>query len=156
MKIKILSIGNSMPTWVSSGVQVYTQRLPAQWRPQLIEIPRPKGALKSKDRHAHCRREGEALLAHLADHLRVIALDPQGKTLDTKMWTQKVQNWAIHDAHIALLIGGSDGLHETCLERADEVWSLSALTFPHMMVRLLVVEQLYRAWTILHGHPYDK
>ena len=156
MNISLVSIGDRMPSWVSSGVDTYTQRLPSPWRPQLIEIPRPKGANKKKDRNAQCRRESEALLAHLNTDHWVIALDPRGKSLDTGQWSRKMQAWAREDKQVALLIGGSDGLHDDCIRRANDVWSLSALTFPHMLVRVLVAEQLYRAWTVLHGHPYDK
>lgn len=145
-----------MPGWVATGFEDYAKRLPNHVRPTLVAIPRPKGAHKAKDKHAQCRREGEAILSRLSDDEWVIALEPRGKSLDTAGWARAMESWALENRKVAFLIGGSDGLADACLARAQVKWTLSALTFPHMLVRVILAEQIYRAWSLTQGHPYHK
>lgn len=145
-----------MPSWVTAGFEDYAKRLPNHWRPELVAVPRPKGAHKAKDKQAQCRREGEAMLSRLSDDEWVIALEPKGKSLDTAGWARAMESWALENRKVAFLIGGSDGLDAACLARAQVKWTLSALTFPHMLVRVILAEQLYRAWSLTQGHPYHK
>lgn len=156
MSIRILSVGEQMPAWMYTGFEDYSKRLPPHYRPTLVSIARPKGAHKVKDKQAQCRREGQALLDKLQDDEWVIALDPTGKSLDTAGWARAMESWALESRKVAFLIGGSDGLDDACLARAQTKWSLSALTFPHMLVRVILAEQLYRAWSLTQGHPYHK
>lgn len=102
------------------------------------------------------RLEAERLLAQVGDKDRVIALDVKGRTWSTEILADKLDDWRMDGNDLAFLIGGADGLDERCLDRADERLSLSALTFPHALVRVIVAEQLYRAWTVLTGHPYHR
>jgi len=145
-----------MPAWMQAGFNDYSRRMPTHYRPELIEIPRPKGAHKAKDKQAQCRREGQAILEKIHTDDWVIALDPKGKALDTEGWARAMESWALENRQVAFLIGGSDGLDAPCLARAQSKWSLSALTFPHMLVRVILAEQLYRAWSFTQGHPYHK
>jgi len=100
--------------------------------------------------------EAERLLAQVGDKDRVIALDVKGRTWSTETLARKLDDWRMDGNDLAFLIGGADGLDERCLDRAEERLSLSALTFPHALVRVIVAEQLYRAWTVLTGHPYHR
>jgi 23S rRNA (pseudouridine1915-N3)-methyltransferase len=156
VSVRIITIGDQMPSWVAEGFKDYAGRLPPHLCPSLVSIPRPKGAHKAKDKQAQCRREGEAILSRLSDDEWVIALTPTGKSLDTTGWARAIETWAQERRKIAFLIGGSDGLDAACLARAQSQWTLSALTFPHMLVRVILAEQLYRAWSLTQGHPYHK
>jgi 23S rRNA (pseudouridine1915-N3)-methyltransferase len=144
-----------MSDWVKSGYDEYAKRLPRECRLQLVEIPagkRGKGANLARA----IQEEGERMLAALPKEAHVIALDMRGKQWDTPQLAQQLKDW-LQDGHdVALLTGGPDGLAESCLKRADHLWSLSKLTLPHPLVRIVVAEQLYRAWTLLKGHPYHR
>lgn len=102
------------------------------------------------------RQEGERLLGHLGPKDHVVALDVKGSAWSTETLATKLDNWRMDGCDVALLVGGADGLDEVCLQRADEIFSLSALTLPHALVRVIVAEQIYRAWTLLAGHPYHR
>ena len=144
-----------MPDWVKSGYDEYAKRLPRECHLQLLEIPagkRGKGANLARV----IREEGERMLAALPKEAHVIALDMHGKQWDTPQLAQQLKDW-LQDGHdVALLTGGPDGLAESCLKRADHLWSLSKLTLPHPLVRIVAAEQLYRAWSLLTGHPYHR
>ncbi len=155
MQIKLIAIGTRMPTWVVDGYQEYARRMPRECLLQQIEIPlakRSRNANGSQARDA----EGERMLKaiHSSDH--VIALDVKGKAWDTVKLSGLMQDWMLSGQDIVLMVGGPDGLSDGCLARADQRWSLSPLTFPHPLVRVVLAEQLYRAWTILTGHPYHR
>lgn len=144
-----------MPDWVKSGYDEYVKRLPRECRLQLVEIPagkRGKGANLARA----IQDEGERMLAALPKEAHVIALDMRGKQWDTPQLAQRLKDWLQDGRDVALLTGGPDGLAESCLKRADHLWSLSKLTLPHPLVRIVVAEQLYRAWSLLTGHPYHR
>ena len=101
-------------------------------------------------------KESQALLAEIKPNTKIITLDVTGKMLDTPQLAHKIQTIKDEAMHIAFLIGGPDGMSNICLEKADFVWSLSKLTLPHPMVRLILFEQLYRSWSIINHHPYHK
>jgi len=145
-----------MPGWVQTGVTDYLSRIPPRARPQLIEIPRPKGAHKDKDRKAQLLREAEAILSKTSSEDWVIALDREGKPITTEQWSSALEKWQLESRKVVIVIGGSDGLASGVIKRAQERWSLSNLTFPHMMVRVMVAEQHYRAWSLSQGLPYHK
>lgn len=143
-----------MPEWVGDAYQDYAQRLPNQLL-QLTELPlgqRPKGG----DTHKALVEEGARMLKAIPSQARVIALDPRGRSLSTEDLAQELSSWMQEGRDVALLVGGPDGLAPECLARAEAKWSLSRLTFPHMLVRVIVAEQVYRAWTILQHHPYHR
>lgn len=155
MHIQLLAVSGRQPVWVQAGFNEYARRLPSECRLELAEI-RPGAARKHGDTARAVAEEGARLLAALAAGVRVIALDVNGKSFSTASLARQLQCWLGEGRDLAMLIGGPDGLAAPCLERAEFSWSLSPLTLPHGLVRVVVAEQLYRAWTILKGHPYHR
>lgn len=147
-----------MPAWVQEGYTEYARRLPRELALEMVEIPLGNRGRKSSPALAEKarRKEGEAMLAALAPRDHVVALDVQGKPWSTGQLSQQLENWQMQGDNVALLIGGPDGLSADCLARAKQRWSLSPLTLPHPLVRVVLAEQVYRAWTLLAGHPYHK
>ena len=155
MRLKIIAIGTKMPDWVEAGCNEYLKRLPSELNIEIVELPlgqRGKGA----DIKRAITREGKAMLKAIGVQDHVIALDVLGKSWSTEQLAGKLQEWQLSGDNFSLLIGGPDGLAPECLKRANSKWSLSALTLPHPLVRILLVEQLYRAGTINSGHPYHR
>lgn len=155
MKIRVLAVGQKMPAWVEQGVQDYTRRLPPDFRLEIEEIPLGK-RWQGCDLNRALQQESDALLARLKGNEKVIALDVQGKSWSSEGLQKEAENWRMQGRDVALLVGGPDGLSPACLARAEQRWSLSALTLPHPLVRVLLAEQIYRAWTLLSGHPYHR
>ncbi|MGH8501307.1 MAG: 23S rRNA (pseudouridine(1915)-N(3))-methyltransferase RlmH [Gammaproteobacteria bacterium] len=154
MRLRLLAVGTRVPDWVSAGFQDYARRLPPQWGFSLKEIPASK---RRPPDPARCKAdEGARLLAALTTPARVIALDERGRAWRTEDLALRLEAWLQSGQDVAFMIGGPDGLAPVCLERADERWSLSALTLPHALVRVIVAEQLYRASTMLRNHPYHR
>jgi 23S rRNA (pseudouridine1915-N3)-methyltransferase len=158
VKIRIIAAGGKMPRWVQEGYAEYAKRLPREIALELLELPlgqrgqKNSAALVEKAR----QKEGEAMLAALSPREHVVALDVQGKAWSTEQLSAQLADWQMLGENLSLLIGGPDGLAPECLARAQQRWSLSPLTLPHPLVRVLLAEQLYRAWTLLAGHPYHK
>lgn len=155
MRIKLLAVGDRMPAWVRSGTEEYTARFPREWRFELVEIPvaaRGKNADIARLKEAEAEKIAKALPrgAHL------IALDERGESWSTLELAKIIQTAQRDALEICLLIGGPDGLAPGMLARAQQRWSLSRLTLPHALVRVLVAEQLYRAWSVLTNHPYHR
>jgi len=144
-----------MPSWVKAGVGEYQKRLPREWKFEWLELPIGQRS-KSQDINKAIRAEGESILSVLGPKEKVIALEVKGKHWSTEQLAEQVSNWQMEGQDITLLIGGPDGLSTACRERADILWSLSSLTLPHPLVRVLLVEQLYRAWSLINNHPYHK
>jgi 23S rRNA (pseudouridine1915-N3)-methyltransferase len=155
MRISILAVGTRMQRWVDDGVENYTRRLPRHIRVELAEIPGGTRTGKG-DPTAAIKWEAEQLLRRIRDADRVIALDQKGRQWTTEELAEQMRDWLARKPRVVLMIGGADGLGDNCRQRADAVWSLSRLTLPHGLVRVVVAEQLYRAWTILQGHPYHR
>lgn len=155
MRVTVVAVGTRMPKWVEEGVAEYERRLPREIKLIWREIPL---AQRSGDATARqlCDREGEKILKAIPAGDRVIALDVEGKRLSTQQFSQQLRDWQMSGDNYSLLIGGPDGLSGDCLERSDARWSLSDLTLPHPLVRVLFAEQLYRAWTITANHPYHR
>ncbi len=155
VKITLLAVGTRLPAWAEDGVENYRRRLPAQLNFQIEEIP--LGSRKARDDvKQSVRIEGEALLRRLDSADLVVALDERGQQWSSRETANHLAEWQSHSLRVALMVGGPDGLAKGCLERAREIWSLSRLTLPHALVRVMVVEQVYRAWTLLQGHPYHR
>ena len=155
MNITLIAIGKRMPNWVETGYQEYAKRLTQDITLQLIEIPmehRPKNADYQKLAH----KEGEHMLAAIPPGDKIIALTERGQLHDTQAFTQKLQTYRDATENLSFLIGGPEGLSPTCLASAHQQWSLSKLTFPHPLVRVIMAEQLYRAFSILNHHPYHR
>lgn len=155
MVIRLLAIGTKMPAWVTAGFSEYAKRFSAGCMVDLCEIPAEKRT-KNADIPRIIEREGEKLLAAIKPSHYVIALDVKGHTFSTEQLAQQLKNWQAEGRNIDMLIGGPDGLASGCLQRADARWSLSSLTLPHPLVRIILVEQLYRAVSILQNHPYHR
>lgn len=153
MHIKILAVGQKMPEWINQGYQHFQQRLPRQWNVELIEIQSAKRT-KSTSAAQALAQESERILSLLPVHSFIVALDVKGQQISTEHLADKLQQWQMTGRDLYFLIGGADGLSAQCLARADFHWSLSALVFPHGIARLLLIEQLYRAWSIINHHPY--
>jgi 23S rRNA (pseudouridine1915-N3)-methyltransferase len=155
VRIVILAVGEKPPAWVRDGFADYARRLPKPWAPELVELSlgmRGKGA----DPARAIADEGARVLAALPKSAHVVALDERGSAWTSVQLSQRMAAWAQAGDPVALLIGGPDGHAPEVMQRARERWSLSPLTLPHALVRVLLVEQLYRGWTLLQGHPYHR
>lgn len=155
MILHLLAVGTRMPSWVEQGYREYAGRLPPECALRLTEIP-PGKRTKGADLARLRRQEGERLLAAIPSAARVLALEVQGRPWDTETLSRQMASWMQDGRDVALLVGGPEGLDQACRERADQCWSLSPLTLPHPLVRIVVAEQLYRAWSLLQGHPYHR
>ncbi len=155
MRISIITIGTKMPRWVDQGVEEYTVRMPRELRVEWKELPLAQRGKGSKAEQL-VEREGQQILKAIPAGDRVIALDVRGKPLSTPQLAEQLSAWQMSGDNYSLLIGGPDGLSRECLDRAERRWSLSELTLPHPLVRILLAEQLYRAWTITVNHPYHR
>jgi 23S rRNA (pseudouridine1915-N3)-methyltransferase len=155
MQINLISVGNKMPGWVKQGYDEYAKRMPRECELVLREIaPGKRG--KNFDVARTVQDEGERMIAAIPKDTHVVTLDIQGKPWSTSELSQALQRWMEGGRHIALLVGGPEGLADSVRELADESWSLSRMTLPHPLVRIVVAEQIYRAWSILHNHPYHR
>jgi 23S rRNA (pseudouridine1915-N3)-methyltransferase len=155
MRIHLIAVGTRMPGWVREGYEDYVRRLPPSCMLQLVEIPLSHRR-RSTDTQRLKGEEGRRLLAATPDGSRVIALDVTGTSWTTEQLAARLDHWMGSARDVAMLVGGPDGLSADCLQRADTRWSLSALTLPHQLVRILIAEQVYRAWSILARHPYHR
>ncbi|MFN2309845.1 MAG: 23S rRNA (pseudouridine(1915)-N(3))-methyltransferase RlmH [Gammaproteobacteria bacterium] len=155
MQIHLIAVGTRMPRWVSDGYQEYAKRLPRECALRLIEIaPGRRGA--HADVQRILREEGERMLAAVPRDCQVIALEVGGKAWSTPQLAAQLGAWLGGGRDVALLVGGPEGLDAACRARADQCWSLSPLTLPHPLVRVLIAETLYRAWSLNAGHPYHR
>lgn len=155
MRLTVITTGGKMPGWVSEGVAEYGKRLPRELRLVWRELPLAHRGRDSKPEQL-CAREGQQMIKAVPTGDRVIALDVQGDNWSTPQLARELDGWQMSGANVSLLIGGPDGLSPECLALAERRWSLSALTLPHPLVRILLAEQLYRAWTITVNHPYHR
>jgi len=155
MYIKLIAVGSRMPEWVNQGYAEYARRLPRDCALQLQEIAAGK-RLKNTDIARLLRDEGERMLAAIPRGSHVVSLDIAGRPWTTGELADVLRRWLASGQNVALLVGGPEGLSEAVREQARESWSLSRLTFPHPLVRIIVAEQLYRAWSILQRHPYHR
>ncbi|HUP98083.1 MAG TPA: 23S rRNA (pseudouridine(1915)-N(3))-methyltransferase RlmH [Usitatibacter sp.] len=146
MRVTILSVGHKMPAWIQDGFQEYTRRMPPEIRVELVEL-KPG---KSRD------DEGRSLLAAVPKGAALIGLDERGKPVTTQALSLMLSEWMRDALQPCLAIGGADGLSDEVKTRATGLLSLSALTLPHQLVRVVLAEQLYRAWSILARHPYHR
>ncbi len=155
MRIYLIAVGTRMPDWVNAGYQEYARRMPRECRLELVEIA-PGRRSRSGDEARAIEDEGERILAALPRDCEVVALEVGGRSWSTEDLSLKLDQWLQGGRDLALLVGGPDGLAEACRARADVQWSLSALTLPHPLVRVVLAEQIYRAWSVLKGHPYHR
>lgn len=182
MAVKCLAVGRNMPSWVKEAYSDYNKRLPPEFAIDLIEI-RPEHRSKDSShresshqqpeqfRHRErsvaiqklssttlqiIEKEGQKILAAIPPQHLVIALDERGQTWNTLQLAEQLKNWRDDQHKLCLIIGGPDGLSDAVRDRADRIWSLSPLTLPHPLVRVIIAEQIYRAWSIMTNHPYHR
>ena len=150
-RLRILAVGTRMPAWVQAGFAEYHKRMPRDFAVELREIP-----VSRREGPRAMAEEGEALLTALAADEHVVALEVGGEPWSTADLAARLRAWRDEGRRAAFLIGGPDGLSDACRARAAGQWSLSRLTLPHPLVRIVLMEQIYRAWTILGAHPYHR
>jgi len=155
MRITIIAVGGKMPNWVKEGVGEYERRMPRELKMHWREIPLVR---RGKDKTSDMLKvaEGEKILKAIPSGDVVIALDVKGKSWSTEQLGEQLTHWKMSGENYTFLIGGPEGLSCACLQRANKRWSLSDLTLPHPLVRVILAEQLYRAWTITANHPYHR
>ena len=160
MKIRILTVGQKMPTWIQTGFDDYFKRIQPMLTTKIIELSAAKRAKNPSDANLAQYREQEGqdiLSTHAsADREQLWVLDVKGKMISTEELAQKLAAAMQQGDDVALVIGGADGVSPEVLAKADMKWSLSALTLPHPLVRVVLMEQLYRAMSINHNHPYHR
>lgn len=155
MNIQLVAVGTRMPGWVQDGFAEYAKRMPRECSLQLVEIP-PERRAKNADIARIKSTECEKLLGATSRGSRIVALDERGHAWSTRQLADRLGGWLAGGSDVALLVGGPDGLDSACLNKSELRWSLSPLTLPHPLVRVVVAEQLYRAWSLLQGHPYHR
>jgi 23S rRNA (pseudouridine1915-N3)-methyltransferase len=146
VRVTILAIGHKMPSWIQEGFTEYTRRMPPEVRVELVELK------PGRDKN----EEGKRMLEALPEGATLLALDERGKSVTTQALSVMLSDWMRDGIHPVFAIGGADGHSDDVRKRATKLVSLSALTLPHQLVRVVVAEQLYRAWTILARHPYHR
>ncbi len=153
MRLRVVAVGRDRSGLYAPAIEEYAKRLGRYVKFELVEVPEARkhaGTAQAKE------EEAEALLAKLAPRERVVALDERGAEWTSVAFAERVRRWTEGGRDVALVIGGSDGLSRAVLDRAEEKLALSRMTLAHRLARLVLVEQLYRAMTILRGEPYHK
>ncbi len=155
MHIRLVAVGDRQPSWVDDGFDVYSGRFPREWK---FRIDRVAAARRSKNSKAQdaAVAEGEQILARIKANEQVILLDERGTQLTSQALASRLSDWQSDGRDLCFVIGGPDGVSRACQQRADITWSLSQLTLPHGLARVLFAEQLYRAWSLQSGHPYHR
>ena len=155
MRIHLIAVGKKMPEWVNSGFLEFSKRMPPELQINLIEIT-PSVRNKTTPIEKNIKEEGERIQSAIPSNSRLIVLDEKGKNFSSIELSKKMEEWFPQGQDIAIIIGGADSIDPTIKQQADEKWSLSSFTLPHALVRVVITEQLYRAWSILKRHPYHR
>ena len=155
MQINIVAVGNRQAGWVDSGVDEYLKRFPPELKVKINQVPAVKRG-KSNNRQIVTRQEAERIDACIPGSHRLVVMDEKGKSLDTLALAKVIESWMQEGINASFVIGGADGVDTSLLKRADDVWNLSSFTLPHGLARILLIEQLYRAWTVIQNHPYHR
>lgn len=155
MVIHFIVIGQKMPQWVQAGYAEYAKRLPVACALKLVELPMAQRT-KSGSVAQYKIEEAKRILAAVPKGAKLIVLDEKGQAPTTLGFAQKLDDWLGSGQDIALIVGGPDGLDASLVQQAEWLWGLSNLTLPHPLVRVLVAEQIYRAWSVLQNHPYHR
>ncbi|WP_432481068.1 23S rRNA (pseudouridine(1915)-N(3))-methyltransferase RlmH [Moraxella sp. ZY200743] len=158
MKLRILSVGHKMPSWVQAGIDEYAKRIQPMMNTEIVEIAPAKRHKNPSpaDIDKYKQQEGQAILAARHPKEKLWVLEVKGKMLSTEGLSDKLSVAMTDGMDIALVIGGADGLSPQVLAAADFKWSLSDLTLPHPLVRVILIEQLYRAMSVINNHPYHR
>ncbi|NOT64849.1 MAG: 23S rRNA (pseudouridine(1915)-N(3))-methyltransferase RlmH [Methylotenera sp.] len=154
MKLRIISVGHKMPSWVETACAEYTKRMPREASVEIIEIKPEKRAAGNNTENIQLIEAKRILEAIGKDYC--IALDERGQEVTTLQLADKFKDWQASGRDVALVIGGADGLHTSVKQKSEWLWGLSKLTLPHAFVRVLLCEQLYRAHSVITNHPYHR
>ena len=155
MRITIIAVGKRPPAWVEDNFREYSKRLPRELDVKLVEISPVTQSSKSSIEDK-IKKETKAAQSVIPKNNLVVALDEHGKLFTSKQLAEKMDAYMQQGQDISIIIGGADGLGEAFLQSVNEVWSLSKMTLPHALVRTIIIEQIYRAWTINNKHPYHR
>ncbi|QBL08614.1 23S rRNA (pseudouridine(1915)-N(3))-methyltransferase RlmH [Rheinheimera sp. D18] len=155
MKLILIAVGSKMPAWVQSGYDEYARRFPRDMPLELIEVPAGKRG-KNADIKRILEQEGEKMLAAVPRGSKIVTLEVTGETWSSPQLSTKLTDWLRDGRDVCLLVGGPEGLAPACIAASEAKWSLSALTLPHPLVRVVLAESLYRAWSICTNHPYHR
>jgi 23S rRNA (pseudouridine1915-N3)-methyltransferase len=155
LRLSLITASNRQPQWIDDGAAEYAERLRGRCTLEIKTVPLARRTA-SKAVERVVEDEGERMLAAIPAGAHVVALLETGKPWSTKDLAAKLEAWMQRGAPVALLVGGPDGLSPACVARAHERWSLSNLTLPHGLVRVVAAEALYRAWSLLENHPYHR
>ncbi len=155
MKIQLIAVGQKMPGWVEQGFSEYQKRFVRDFSLELVEIPAGKRG-KNADVKRILEKEGELMLAAVGKGNRVVTLEVTGKAWTSPQLAKNMEAWQLDGRDVSLLVGGPEGLAPACIAASEQKWSLSALTLPHPLVRVIVAESLYRGWSINQNHPYHR
>ena len=153
MHIRLIAVGDRQPAWVDEACRRYSGRFPPHWKFRIDTIPTTR---RTRAGQSAADAEVETILSKLRSQERMVLLDERGRSFTSKALAAKLTEWQNSGLDIAFVIGGPDGVNELCRSRADLVWSLSDLTLPHGLARVVLSEQLYRAFTLQTGHPYHR
>jgi 23S rRNA (pseudouridine1915-N3)-methyltransferase len=153
--IRLLAVGDRQPSWVDEAFAIYSGRLPREWKFRLDDIATVRRSKNDKSKNA-MEAEGEQILSKLKADEQVVLLDERGKQLTSSGLAARLTDWQAEGRDLCFVIGGPDGVSSACRNRANFTWSLSNLTLPHGLARVLFAEQLYRAWSLQAGHPYHR
>lgn len=155
MHIRLIAVGDRQPSWVDEAFGTYSRRFPRQWGFRLDSIATVRRSKNDKSKSA-MEAEGEQILAKTNADEQVVLLDERGKQMTSQALANRLSDWQSDGRHLCFVIGGPDGVSPACRDRADFIWSLSDLTLPHGLARVLFAEQMYRAWSLQAGHPYHR
>ena len=155
MRIHLITVANKASAWVVDGYNEYAKRMPPEARLELIEVkPEPREGGKTPEQMMAA--EAKRILAAIPKGATLVALDERGKDADTKGLAKLLEGWLAGGADVAIIIGGPDGLAPDIKKKAVALLRLSSLTLPHALVRVVLAEALYRAWSVVKGHPYHR
>lgn len=155
MHLRLLAVGDRQPAWVDDAFAVYSGRFPREWKFRLDVVPTARRSKNDKSGQAMAA-EGESILQRVSSNEQLVLLDERGKQFTSKRLASQLSDWQSDGRDVCLVIGGPDGVSDAVRKRSNSIWSLSQLTLPHGMARVLLAEQLYRAWSLQTGHPYHR
>jgi len=155
MQIDLIAVGKRMPAWIETAVKEYSKRLPKNIQFKIVEIA---PALRGKNNNVeyYKKKEQENIELALNPKAIIIALDERGESMSSEKLANQLQAWNDEQQHISIIIGGADGLADEIKKNANHIWALSRMTMPHGLARVMLVEQIYRAWAIIQSHPYHR
>ncbi|MDA1063562.1 MAG: 23S rRNA (pseudouridine(1915)-N(3))-methyltransferase RlmH [Proteobacteria bacterium] len=155
MHIRLLAVGERQPSWVDDAAANYSGRFPREWKFRIDCVPTARRS-KSNNAQNAMDVEAEQLLLRIKSNEQVVLLDEKGTQHSSQALATRLSEWQTDGRDLCFIIGGPDGVADACRQRADAVWSLSSLTLPHGLARVLFLEQMYRAWSLQNGHPYHR